>query len=1032
MRIYLEKVPKELYLYKKKELIVGNSKNKLKGNLIVPLCSSPNDLFDVYKSNIFVNQNIRGYFHPRLEKLSSVRKKPIRNIQKQHYEEIRNSYSKLAIKKTALSSYNDINTYFNMYEYYRLFEETFGSFEFTKKTQLFQTFLKEVLSKTTSYENVIVHIRPRNMISTSGRIFSYENIFYFLAKNNLLDVDFFSRFTFIVSDIKATMFFKVTFGNKSDKFDLERFRKFSNIIYKIDNNISLDKTELEAIEVTDEEIIENDSLKKEQPTLQMKELNKTPESKNMINGGVINKTHNIEDIPESIAKSNTVASKVTSKKQNITDDIPKPISKSSIDEEDEETSDSFDDMSDFFDDIDFEEEFEENTIDQKKVAKLKEKQEKVTVIVKDNKTKKDVTLSIDKVIADRSVNNIDVKPIKIDTLNEEVKKSTLKDMDRSYVEYQKDKDMYKVISAFNEDPECAVYITGIEREDTSDSFNKKETLTINYEDSFGKKHTVKVDVPIIIDNSFMFLNNGKKAISKQLNLLPILKLKPDEVKITTNYSKLHINRTGKKLNNNIDKLKKFITKELTKYKDIEVVQGSNKGVNSKYVSTLEYDEISEFLISFRLGTLYLNFNRVMVNDEILNNSKFDVETVLSESEFALGVDKSTRSYFVIDSSDDDKIKEYTFDKALRQTYDTIYELLLTKIKIYSDDAYTNIINQKTSKVYVYTTVSILNHNMPLIILLGFYYGLEKVLNRYNVAYEFTEKKKVLTEQEQKSLDVIQFSDGYLYYSMTPLRNSILLKGLSKLNTREFSFTSLNKKEGYIEVFDLLFNNRQIGKGINNFLSLLLDPITKEVLEDLKLPTNLLDIFLYTNTLLENNTCSRINDLHNYRVRSIELINDHLYLLLANAVKQYKDMHKAGRKEAKISVRQDALIKTLMESAIIDEYSILNPVLEIEKLGSTNYKGLGGTELDSAFTPSVRAYDKSMIGMIGMSSPDSNKVGVVRQLSYDPKILNARGIIDFSKETNEFEATNLFSAGELLSCYTSLHADPPQQIGALHW
>ena len=51
------------------------------------------------------------------------------------------------------------------------------------------------------------------------------------------------------------------------------------------------------------------------------------------------------------------------------------------------------------------------------------------------------------------------------------------------------------------------------------------------------------------------------------------------------------------------------------------------------------------------------------------------------------------------------------------------------------------------------------------------------------------------------------------------------------------------------------------------------------------------------------------------------------------------------------------------------------MLEFEKQGTTNYKGLSGTNLDQAFTIPMRSYDKSMVGLLGMSSPDSNKVGV---------------------------------------------------------
>ena len=70
----------------------------------------------------------------------------------------------------------------------------------------------------------------------------------------------------------------------------------------------------------------------------------------------------------------------------------------------------------------------------------------------------------------------------------------------------------------------------------------------------------------------------------------------------------------------------------------------------------------------------------------------------------------------------------------------------------------------------------------------------------------------------------------------------------------------------------------------------------------------------------------------------------------------------------------------------------------------------------------------MVGLLSYSSPDSNKVGINRQLSFDPKVINNLGFIDTDTNVNDLEATNMLTAGELLSCYTSLHADPPKKSG----
>jgi hypothetical protein len=66
----------------------------------------------------------------------------------------------------------------------------------------------------------------------------------------------------------------------------------------------------------------------------------------------------------------------------------------------------------------------------------------------------------------------------------------------------------------------------------------------------------------------------------------------------------------------------------------------------------------------------------------------------------------------------------------------------------------------------------------------------------------------------------------------------------------------------------------------------------------------------------------------------------------------------------------------------------------------------------------------MVGLFGFSSPDSDKIGVVRQLTFDPAIKNTRGFLDTNRDTKN-ESTNIYGPAELLSSFTVKHSDPPR-------
>ena len=66
----------------------------------------------------------------------------------------------------------------------------------------------------------------------------------------------------------------------------------------------------------------------------------------------------------------------------------------------------------------------------------------------------------------------------------------------------------------------------------------------------------------------------------------------------------------------------------------------------------------------------------------------------------------------------------------------------------------------------------------------------------------------------------------------------------------------------------------------------------------------------------------------------------------------------------------------------------------------------------------------MIGVIALNHPDSDKAGIVKFLTTNPKIKNSLGMIDF--DNKDIDASEMFSPAELLSSFTSLHSDPPRQ------
>ena len=193
-----------------------------------------------------------------------------------------------------------------------------------------------------------------------------------------------------------------------------------------------------------------------------------------------------------------------------------------------------------------------------------------------------------------------------------------------------------------------------------------------------------------------------------------------------------------------------------------------------------------------------------------------------------------------------------------------------------------------------------------------------------------------------------------------------------IDTEGYEIADFNGKTPYLDYFQDAFNSRNVAKGIHNALSLAIDPISKEILEDLELPTNIIDLLLYANTMLEDLTAKQFNDMNIYRIRGVEQINALLYKIVADSYKNYKDSMN-NRNPIKMSVPKNALIKSLMELSTVDESSDLNPSLEIDKQTAVTYRGASGRNNSDSYTPEVRGFDSSMTGILGITSPDSATV-----------------------------------------------------------
>jgi hypothetical protein len=667
----------------------------------------------------------------------------------------------------------------------------------------------------------------------------------------------------------------------------------------------------------------------------------------------------------------------------------------------------------------------EKTVLEEKRKILREKEKETNVTFENSLSKE--TIKLFDLTGKNVPDKIDFFTIKDKSIGfEEMKISKIRSLNQGYKEKLMRYDSMKVISSLSEDESIPLFIDNIEIKDTSDEFNKQETFNLRYKDSKGGSHTINIDVPKMTNGGYLYLNGSKKFIGKQLFPMPIIKKKPDEVQITTWYNKAFANRRGTKASAPIEKLRKTLIAGSSKL--VKATLGNAHKKNKLFTVPFIFDELSKDFLKIETKNYTFNFDI----SEVEGILKAKNESVMKEffknypDTIPIALRKDLSSFFFIqnDFLYEASMKKYEVSQI--QPMNDLMDFILLVIKEEDPNLYSEISNASVGKSFAHSIVRIIGRSIPIVILLGFKDGLTKVLSRYGIKYEFVPSNKRITDEVAKlNYASIDFSDGKLIYDASKFRNSLLVSGLNSMDTKEYEFKAFNTDAPYLDFFEVQYNSRNVAKGFRNFWERLIDHATKEVLEQLKQPTDFSGVMLYVNTLLEDNTFIPISDVSKYRVRSAEMINHALYQELSDAFVRFKVESVASGTMKKLSIKQDGLKKRLIESPNVESISLLSPVVELEALDKCTFKGLGGTNLDDALTYDYRIYNENMKGTFGYSTPFSSQAGIVKTLSSNCDIKNLRGFINTTEKDKN--SSEMLSMTELLLPFTVAHSDF-QRIG----
>lgn len=581
-------------------------------------------------------------------------------------------------------------------------------------------------------------------------------------------------------------------------------------------------------------------------------------------------------------------------------------------------------------------------------------------------------------------------PIK--TINDEWKHLKAVNFEK---EYDLDADIVKCLNSLSDvNKEFPVSILDIQKEDTSTSEDSIYTYTVKIEDYSGKRSTLKFDIPKFRDNRFMRLRGNEKLFSIEMPLIPISKTDPDTVQICSFYNKIFIETyytSAGKSNPYTD----ILVKALNKYegKNIKVVLGDNGKICKKYELPIDYID---------LASLY---SRIEIYREMMKDN-LTIYFNQDEIRAIKGVDPSKGIPIAV--VNDGTVLYYT------GTEDGI-TLSQYIINIIGDGKFLELIqSQNAAKKSTYSRASILNTDIPVIVILAHDLGLTKAMDIAGIKYDIYEKKDRSIET-----DSIKLKDCYINYVVS-YDSLMLMNGLKDCNMEDYSVKDINSKMTWVSILDN-FGGRIKSDGLDNFKDLMFDPVTVEICRDYDLPDNYHEALVYASNLLVDNKHTIHKDLSTNRYRTNEVIAAQFYRVLSDSYKDYALQNKHGRK-ATMSMNKSAVIDLILAQNTTSDLSVFQPLLEVEARNTISTKGVTGMNSDRAYKIDKRGYDDSMVNIIAQATGFASTVGVNRQTTINPNIEGGRGYFKQSG-VEDMNVVNTLCMTEALSPYVVSSDDP---------
>lgn len=560
--------------------------------------------------------------------------------------------------------------------------------------------------------------------------------------------------------------------------------------------------------------------------------------------------------------------------------------------------------------------------------------------------------------------------------------STLQEYDRHYLHKTYKKDILQAVDSLHA---VGVSVRRHEVDVTHSALGSYEHHTLELKPIDGAPSTLQFTLPVVDEDGTFLAGGSRYLLRKQRVDLPIRKIAPQIVALSSYYGKTFVQTNPKVSNNSLTWLYRQINSASLDQNGH--IHGVNPGdvFDNDFKAPYIYGALAHQYEQLSAGPLTLFFDQQQraqrVNPELLK---------LIEVEGRVWCGWTATKHPIVVAPNNHFYRVY---KDQEEDLGTIYSLLQL---------------QEHEAPLDFSEVRVFSKYVPVGVVLGYYLGLDGLIALLNAPYRVVEARK--NKQLQPGEYALSFKDQSLVFKAGQRTTDLILAGFLDFEKviRVYDRAEFNQQDVYLNLLMAKRMGAIYVRELDMLKDAFVDPITREILQDMQEPLTFMGLLIRGTELLSTYDHPASQDRSVMRDRGYERFAGALYKETMQAVRQFRNKNLVGRSKVDMSPYQ--VWNAIMKDNALKIVEDTNPIQNLKEAEVITYAGTGGRDKDT-ITKENRAYHKSDIGILSESTVDSSAVGTIAYLSADPNIKNVRGL---AKAERQLSPTNILSTSALLS------------------